>query len=42
MGSIALKDPFKKIEYSIKISNEMTNDNYISNLKYETLFLVHF
>jgi hypothetical protein len=28
--------------YSIKFSNRMTNDNYISKLKVETVFSIHF
>jgi hypothetical protein len=30
------------MEYSIKVSKEMTNDSYISNLKKVTIFSVHF
>ncbi len=30
------------MEYSIKVSKEMTNDSYISNLKKVTIFSIHF
>ena len=32
----------KKIEYSIKFSNRITNENYISNHKGEIVFRIHF
>jgi hypothetical protein len=42
MGSTVLKESFLKLEYSVKVSNEMTNDSYISNFKGETIFSIHF
>ena len=32
----------KNLEYFVKVSNGMTNDNYVSNLKGVTVFSIHF